>query len=255
MAKLPQLTKDEIEKMRKACRLAANTLVYIEKYIKPGISLNEIDQLVLDYTTTHGAKAAPLGYHGFPKAVCTSVNEVVCHGVPDDSKLKEGDIINVDVTPVLDGFYGDSSKTFLVGNVSDRARAITEAAFEAMWKGIEAITPMGTTGDIGFAIDKYVTRKGYTTVKEIGGHGIGKKFHDEPFVPSFGKKGKGDPLIPWRCITVEPMINESNKEIEEVDIPNSTIKWYQTSDRSLSAQFEHTVLVTDTGYEVLTVPE
>lgn len=255
MAKLPQLTKDEIEKMRKACRLAANTLVYIEKYIKPGISLNEIDQLVLDYTLTHGAKAAPLGYHGFPKAVCTSVNEVVCHGVPDDSKLKEGDIINVDVTPVLDGFYGDSSKTFLVGNVSDRARAITEAAFEAMWKGIEAITPMGTTGDIGFAIDKYVTRKGYTTVKEIGGHGIGKKFHDEPFVPSFGKKGKGDPLIPWRCITVEPMINESNKEIEEVDIPNSTIKWYQTSDRSLSAQFEHTVLVTDTGYEVLTVPE
>lgn len=255
MAKLPQLTKDEIEKMRKACRLAANTLVYIEKYVKPGVSLNEIDQLVLDYTLTHGAKAAPLGYHGFPKAVCTSVNEVVCHGVPDDSRLKEGDIINVDVTPVLDGFYGDSSKTFLVGKVSDRSRAITEAAFEAMWKGIEAITPMGTTGDIGFAIDKYVTRKGYTTVKEIGGHGIGKKFHDEPFVPSFGKKGKGDPLIPWRCITVEPMINESEKDIEEFDIPNSTIKWYRTSDRSLSAQFEHTVLVTDTGYEVLTVPD
>jgi methionyl aminopeptidase len=123
-----------------------------------------------------------------------------------------------------------------------------------MMKGIEAITPMGTTGDIGFAIDKYASRKGYTTVKEIGGHGIGRTFHDEPFVPSFGKKGKGSKLIPWRCFTVEPMINETTAPLNEHDIPNSSIKWYTTGDKTLSAQFEHTILVTDTGYEILTVP-
>lgn len=250
------LTKDEIKKMEKACRLAAETLVYIEKFVKPGVTTNEIDKIVHDFTLSKGAKSAPLGYHGFPKAVCTSVNEVVCHGVPGELILNAGDIVNVDVTPFLDGFYGDSSKTFFVGgrdNASARSIDIVDAAQKAMEIGIEAIRPNGYTGDIGFEINKYVTRKGYTAVKEIGGHGVGRKFHEEPFVPSFGKKGKGDRLVPWHCITVEPMLNEGTEHVVEHSIPNSSIKWYTTKDKKLSAQFEHTVLVTDSGYEILTL--
>lgn len=252
---MPQpLSLDEIKKMKKACQHAARTLEHVAAFIKPGITTDEIDQIVYDYTLSTGAKPAPLGYHGFPKSVCTSVNDVVCHGVPGDVKLVEGDIVNVDVTSLLDGFFGDTSATFYVGQVSDRARDLTECAREAMMKGIEAVRPRGTTGDIGFVIDKFVTRKGYWTVKEIGGHGIGKKFHDEPFVPSFGKKGKGDLLVPWTCITVEPMINETACELVEKAIPGSTVSWYVTADKTLSSQFEHTVLITDTGYEILTVP-
>ncbi len=247
------LSSEEILKMKKACRLAAETLAYIEKYIKPGVSTDEIDKIVHDYTLTKGAVPAPLGYHGFPKSVCTSVNQIVCHGVPDSTILKEGDIINVDVTPKLGGFYGDSSKTFMVGQVSERARNIVQAAHEAMMVGIEAITSKGFTGDIGFEINKFVTRKGYSAVKEIGGHGIGRVFHDEPFVPSFGKRGRGDKLVPFHCITVEPMINEGTEEVKEIAIPGSSIKYYETRDGKLSAQFEHTVLITDIGYEILTL--
>lgn len=254
MSKVEVLTKDEILMMKKACKLAARTLEYVEKFIKPGITTNEIDKIVHDYTLSNNAQPSPLGYHGFPKSVCTSINEVVCHGVPDETILKEGDIINVDVTSFLNGFHGDTSKTFFVGKVSDKAREITEVAYECMMKGIEEVSPKVKTGDIGFAIDKYATRKGYVTVKEIGGHGIGKKFHDEPFVPSFGKKGKGDPLYSWRCITVEPMINETSASLRELSIPQSQIKWYKTGDNTLSAQFEHTVLITDTGYDILTLP-
>ncbi len=247
------LNKDEIRKMERVCRLAAETLLYMDKYMRVGMTTNEVDQLVHDFTLSRGAKSAPLGYHGFPKAVCTSVNQVICHGVPDDYVLKEGDIVNVDVTPFMDGFYGDTSKTYIMGKASAEAQKIVEAAFQAMMRGIEAITPNGRTGDIGFEIDKFVTRKGYSTVKEIGGHGVGRKFHEEPFVPSFGKKGKGEKLVPFHCITVEPMINEGTDKVVEFDIPNSTIKYYHTQDGLLSAQFEHTVLVTDTGYEILTL--
>ncbi len=247
------LSFDEIKKMKKACRLAAETLVYIEKYLRPGMTTNEIDLLVHDYTLTHGALPAPLGYHGFPKSVCTSINQVVCHGIPDETILKEGDIINVDVTSKLDGFFGDTSRTFCIGDVSPAARDLVEAARMAMEKGIEAITPYGTTGDIGFEINKFVTRRGYTAVKEIGGHGVGRTFHDEPFVPSWGKKGKGERLVPFHCITVEPMVNQGREEVIEKAILGSTIKYYETKDQKLSAQFEHTVLVTDAGYEVLTL--
>ncbi len=247
------MTKDEIVQMKAACRLAAETLLYVAKYVKAGVTTNELDKIVNDYTLSKGATSAPLGYHGFPKSICTSINHVICHGVPDDTPIKDGDIINVDVTCLLNGFHGDTSRTFLIGDASENAKKLVEVARQAMEKGIEAITPNGFTGDIGFAIDKYVTRNGYTSVKEIGGHGIGRKFHDEPFVPSFGKKGRGDPLVPWRCITVEPMVNETSAEIVEFDIPNSTIKYYETADKTLSAQFEHTVLITDTGYEVLTL--
>ncbi len=254
LKKLSILSKDEIELMKKSCRLAARTLEHVKPYVKAGITTNEIDQIIHDYILSHGATPSPLGYHGYPKSSCTSVNSVVCHGVPDETLLREGDIINVDVTTFYQGFHGDTSATFMVGAVSDKARDITQVAFDCMMKGIEAIVPFGTTGDIGFAIDKYATRKGYTTVKDIGGHGIGRIFHDEPFIPSYGKKGKGPSLVPWRCFTVEPMVNETSASLEEYDIPHSSIKWYKTEDNTLSAQFEHTVLVTDTGYEILTVP-
>lgn len=248
------LSKDEIKKMERVCRLAAETLNYVEKYLRIGMTTDEIDKLVHDFTLTKGATPAPLGYHGFPKSVCTSPNEVICHGLPGPEVLKDGDIINVDVTPKLDGFYGDSSRTFMIGNVSPEARDLVETAKLAMEKGIEAIVPKGTTGDIGFATNKVVTRKGYTAIKEIGGHGVGRVFHTEPFVPSWGKRGKGETLVPFHCITVEPMVNAGTDEFIEHDIPGSSIKWYTTLDKKLSAQFEHTVLVTDTGYEILTLP-
>ncbi len=248
------LSKDEIVLMKKSCQLAARTLEYVKPYVKSGATTDDLDKIVHDFILRHGAKPSPLGYHGYPKSVCTSLNSVVCHGVPDNTLIKDGDIINVDVTCYLEGFHGDTSATFMVGAVSEKAKDITNVAYECMMKGIEAITPLGTTGDIGFAIDKHATRKGYTTVKEIGGHGIGRTFHDEPFVPSFGKKGKGSKLIPWRCLTVEPMINETSVPLKEFDIPNSSIKWYSTGDNTLSAQFEHTVLITDTGYDILTLP-
>jgi methionyl aminopeptidase len=246
---------DEIPKMRAACRLAAETLRYAAQYVKPGVTTNEIDRIVHEYTLAHKATPAPLGYHGFPKSVCTSINGVICHGVPDDTVLKEGDIVNVDVTPVLDGFYGDTSATFLVGEVSPAARDIADCAEKAMWKGIEEVRPFGTTGDIGFAINKYVTKRGYHVVREIGGHGVGKKFHDDPFVPSYGKKGRGDKLPAWCCITVEPMVNATAVPLVEKAIPGSSIRYYETGDKTLSAQFEHTILVTDKGYEVLTLLE
>ncbi len=239
--------------MTRACRLAAETLNHIEKYLKIGQTTEEINQIVHDYTLRNGAVPAPLGYKGFPKSVCTSVNSVICHGVPDAvTVLKDGDIINVDVTCKLDGFFGDTSRTFLIGNVSETAKDLVQTAHQAMMKGIEAITPAGTTGDIGFEIQKFITRKGYTAVREIGGHGVGRNFHEEPFVPSYGKRGKLDRLVPFHCITVEPMVNQGTEEIIEYDIPGSLIKYYLTADGLLSAQFEHTVLVTDTGYEILT---
>jgi len=167
-------------------------------------------------------------------------------------------MVNVDVTCIKEGFHGDTSKTFFVGEVSQRAQDLTNCAFQAMQKGIEAIRPNGTTGDIGFAIGRFVTRQGFYPVREIGGHGIGRKFHDDPFVPSFGKKGKGDILPPWSCITVEPMVNELSEGIQEFSIPGSSVKYYHTVDQGLSAQFEHTVLVRDgkegVNYEILTLP-
>ena len=245
-------TADDIRHMEKVCRLAAETLYHTAKFVRPGITTNELDKIAHDFTLSHDARPAPLGYNGYPKSICTSVNDIVCHGVPGPYALKEGDIINIDVTCYKYGFHGDTSATFFVGEVSEAAKRITEAAKEAMERGIEAVQPFATTGDIGFAINKYVTKRGYHIVREIGGHGIGREFHEEPFVPSFGKKGRGEKLLPWGTITVEPMINETAAPIVELPIPNSTIKWYATSDKSLSAQFEHTVLITDKGHEVLT---
>ncbi|MCY4512709.1 MAG: type I methionyl aminopeptidase [Bdellovibrionales bacterium] len=250
------LSPEEIPLMRSACRLAARLLEYIEPYIQPGVTTNRLDQLCYEYILDHKATPAPLGYMGFPKSICTSVNDCICHGVPDTRPLQEGDMVNVDVTCIKEGFHGDTSKTFFVGEVSQRVKDLTNCAFQAMQKGIEAIKPHGTTGDIGFAVGRFVTRQGFFPVREIGGHGIGKKFHDDPFVPSVGKKGKGDILPPWSCITVEPMVNELSEGIRELSIPGSSVKYYHTVDQGLSAQFEHTVLVRDgaegVNYEILT---
>lgn len=247
------LTKDEIRKMEFVCRLAARTLNHAGRFVRPGISTNELDKIVYDYTLSNNANPACLGYHGYPKTICTSVNQVICHGLPNETILKEGDIINIDVTSEKDGFFGDCSATFFVGQVSAEAQKLVEVAREARDRGIEVIKPQATTGDIGFVTEKFVTRQGYTCVREIGGHGIGKKFHMEPFVPAYGKKGRGDVLIPWQCLTVEPMVNQGLPDIKEFSIPNSEIKYYETIDGQLSAQFEHTILVTDTGYEILTL--
>ena len=252
------LSPEEIPLMRASCQLAAQVLVFIKEHVQPGVSTLKLDQLCHEFILDHKAQPAPLNYQGFPKSICTSVNDCICHGVPNKSVLKEGDIINIDVTCIKEGFYGDTSKTFFVGEVSQVAKDLTDCAFQAMHKGILAIRPKGWTGDIGFAIEKYSTRKGFFPVREIGGHGIGRVFHDDPFVPSVGKKGKGDQLQAWSCITVEPMINQNNPYIKEYGIPNSSVKYYQTIDKSLSAQFEHTVLIKDElsqePYEILTLP-
>jgi len=243
---------NEIRLMEEVCQLAARTLDHVKGFIKPGVTTNELDQIVYDYTLTHRAQPAPLNYKGFPKSICTSVNSCICHGVPNNVPLQVGDILNVDVTSLKNGFFGDTSATFFVGQVSDKARKITEVAEQAMYRGIDVVRPYGTTGDIGFAVNRYVTKKGYYPVRETGGHGIGKQFHSDPFVPSYGKKGRGEKLIPFTCITVEPMINETSAPIKELPIPNSSIKYYETGDGALSAQFEHTILITDRSYEILT---
>lgn len=247
-------TANDIRLMTEACQLAARTLDHVAKYVKAGVTTNELDQIVYDYTMSHEATPAPLNYKGYPKSICTSVNDCICHGLPDDTPLKDGDIVNVDVTTIKHGFHGDTSRTFIIGDVPSSTAHLVDSAKKAMERGIEAIEPGGTTGDIGFAINKFVTRKGFYVVEEIGGHGIGRNFHEDPFVPSFGKKGRGDRLLTWGTITVEPMLNETSVPIREFDIPKSEIKYYLTGDQSLSAQFEHTVLITDTGYEILTLP-
>jgi methionyl aminopeptidase len=246
------LAANEIRKMERVGQLAAKALAHVGRYVKPGISTNELNQIAHDYALLNECVPAPLNYHGFPKSICTSVNHCVCHGVPDATILKDGDIINIDVTLIKDGFHGDTSAMFFVGEVSDKAKDICNAAYEGMLKGIEQVRAGATTGDIGFAINKYVTKRGYWVVREIGGHGIGQVFHDDPWVPSYGKKGKGDKLPPWICLTVEPMVNESSAPIKEYPIANSSIKFYETGDGSLSAQYEHTVLVTDSGHQILT---
>ena len=255
MSYMIPLTENEIPLMRSAGRLAAYVLSETGKMVKPGISTKALDKIVHELTLSQGAVSAPLGYRGYPKSVCTSVNHCICHGVPDDYVLKEGDIINIDVTCIKEGFHGDTSRTFYVGEVSEKAKTITNCAYKAMLKGIEQVKAGNTTGDIGFAINKYVTRKGFYPVLEIGGHGIGKNFHEEPFVPSHGKKGKGEILRAGCCITVEPMINETGAPIKEFGIPDSEIKYYETSDASLSAQFEHTVLIQEGACEILTLSE
>lgn len=246
-----------IEGMRVACRLASELLDYLTPFVKPGVTTNEIDRLTYDYMTqVQGTIPATLGYGPpnyppYPKSLCTSVNHQVCHGIPNDKPLKKGDIVNLDVTGIKDGWHGDSSRMFMVGQVSIAARRLCQITYEAMWQGIMRVKPGAHLGDIGFAIQTYAEKHGFSVVHEFCGHGIGNKFHEDPQVLHYGRPGTLEELKPGMTFTIEPMLNAGKRDIK--DGPEKDGWSIVTRDHSLSAQWEHTVLVTPTGYEVLTL--
>lgn len=243
------LSKREIEQMRKAGALAAKLLEYLEPFVQPGVSTQKLNDLAEEWTQKHGAVSAPLGYHGFPKSICTSINHVVCHGIPNEKQiLKEGDIINIDVTPILDGYYGDTSKTYCVGEVSPVAKKLVEVTEKCLYLAIAEVKPGNRIGDIGAAIQEYAEAEGFSVVRDFVGHGIGKIFHTAPQVPHYGTRGKGKKLRPGMVFTIEPMINEGGWETKILEDGWTAI----TIDGKLSAQFEHTLAVTETGVEILT---
>ena len=241
--------------MRVAGRLAAEVLDYLAPLIKPGITTNEIDRLAHDYMVNvqHTIPAplnyAPNGYKPYPKSICTSINHQVCHGIPSDKVLKKGDIVNVDITVIKDGWHGDTSRMFVVGEASIAAKRLCQVTFEAMWHGILQVKPGAHLGDIGWAIQKFAEGHGYSVVREFCGHGIGRGFHEEPQVLHYGRPGTLDALVPGMIFTIESMINAGRRDIKELGDGWTIV----TRDHSLSAQWEHTVLVTQTGYEVLTL--
>ena len=246
---------DEIDKMRVAGKLAAEVLDYITPFVKPGITTGELDRLCHDYMVNvqHTVPAplnyAPPGYTPYPRSICTSVNHVVCHGVPGDKKLKSGDIINLDITVIKDGYHGDTSRMFYIGEPSIQAKRLCEVTYQCMWRGIEAVKPGAHLGDVGYAIQYHAESHGYSVVREFCGHGIGQQFHEEPQVLHYGRPGTGLPLTPGMTFTIEPMINAGKPGIRQLNDGWTIV----TKDHSLSAQWEHTVLVTETGYEVLTI--
>ncbi|OOZ37073.1 type I methionyl aminopeptidase [Solemya velesiana gill symbiont] len=243
-------TADEIEKMRVAGRLAADVLDMIEPHVKPGITTDELNQLCHDYIVNEQkAIPAPLNYRGFPKSICTSINHQVCHGIPGTKKLKNGDAVNIDITVIKDGFHGDTSKMFFVGEPSILARRLVKVANEALWTGIRMVRPGATLGDIGQAIQRHVEAHNYAVVREYCGHGIGRDFHEDPQVLHYGTAGNGLELQAGMCFTIEPMINAGKRQVKLLPDGWTVV----TKDRSLSAQWEHTLLVTDDGYEVLTL--
>ena len=248
-------TPEEIEKMRVAGRLASEVLDYITPYVKPGVTTGELDKLCHDYMVdVQGTIPAPLNYTPpghvpYPKSICTSVNHQVCHGVPSDKVLKNGDVVNLDITVIKDVWHGDTSRMFMVGEVSIQARRLIQITYESMWVGIAQVKPGATLGDIGAAIQKHAEGHGYSVVREFCGHGIGNKFHEDPQVLHYGKPGTGMKLQPGMTFTIEPMINAGKKDIRQLGDGWTIV----TKDHSLSAQWEHTVLVTGNGFEVLTV--
>lgn len=252
MSKLSIKSADEIEKMRTAGRLAASVLDMIGEHVKIGITTDELNSICHDFIVNElNAIPAPLNYRGFPKSICTSINNVVCHGIPGPRVLKKGDIINIDVTVIKDDFHGDTSRMYFVGKPSIKASRLSRICYEAMMCGIETIKPGTRLGDLGSAVQKHAESHGYSVVREYCGHGIGRRFHEEPHILHYGKPDTGMQLSPGMTFTVEPMINAGKKETRlQAD------RWtVVTSDGSLSAQWEHTVLVTETGYEILTHSE
>lgn len=252
----PRLGPAEIEEMRAAGRFAAELLDAVAERVRPGVSTGELDRLVESLTRARGARSAPHGYRSagappFPGHCCTSVNDVVCHGIPDDARvLRDGDIVNVDVTPVLGGFHGDTSRTFAVGDsVSPRARQLIADARRALWLGIRAVLPGARTGDIGHAIASFAESRGYGVVREFTGHGVGRQFHTAPTIYHYGRPGAGEPLLPGMTFTIEPMINLGHWRTQILGDGWTAV----TADGSLSAQWEHTLLVTEDGVEVLTL--
>ncbi len=242
-------TSQDFEGMRKAGLLASQTLDYITPFVKAGVSTGELDKLCHDFIVSHGAIPAPLGYRGFPKSVCTSVNHVVCHGIPGDKKLIDGDIMNLDVTVIVDGWHGDTSRMFSIGKAGIRAEKLINVTYEAMMRGIEVVRPGATLGDVGHAIQSFVEKNGFSVVRDFCGHGLGKIFHMPPSVVHFGKAGYGVELKEGMFFTIEPMVNAGKYPVKVLEDGWTAV----TRDRSLSAQFEHSLGVTATGYEIFTL--
>jgi len=243
-------TPEEQEKMRIAGRLAADVLDMITEYVVPGVTTEELDRICHDYiVNVQKAVPANVNYRGFPKTICTSVNHVVCHGIPNDKRLKAGDIVNIDVTVIRDGFHGDTSRMYFVGKPPAHAQRLAETCFEAMWRGIQTVRPGTRLGDIGHAIQTYVEQNNYSVVREYCGHGIGRIYHEDPQVLHYGEPGTGFELKAGMTFTVEPMVNAGKRHVRLLPDGWTVI----TKDHSLSAQWEHTVLVTDQGHEVLTL--
>jgi methionyl aminopeptidase len=241
-------TTEQVEGIRRACQLSVAILDSLADRVVPGITTADIDRWVVEATAAAGARAATLGYKGFPRSCCTSINEVVCHGIPGDRVLREGDILNVDVTSVLDGYYGDTSRMYLVGEVAPEARRLVEVTRQCLDLGVAQVRPLATLGDVGAAIQRHAESHGFSVVREFGGHGVGLAFHEEPHVPHTGRPGTGLPLAPGMVFTIEPMINAGGLQVELLRDGWTAV----TKDRSLSAQFEHTVAVTERGVDVLT---
>jgi methionyl aminopeptidase len=243
-------TPDEQDKMRVAGRLAADVLDMIGAHVGPGITTGELDQICHQYIVeTLDAIPAPLNYRGFPKSICTSLNHVVCHGIPGDRKLKAGDVLNIDITVIKDGFHGDTSRMFFVGKPGIQAKRLAKVAFDAMWLGIEQVGPGKHLGDIGHAVQEHVEQHRFSVVREYCGHGIGRVFHEDPQVLHYGKAGTGMELKSGMTLTVEPMVNAGKRHVRLLPDGWTVV----TKDHALSAQWEHTVLVTDSGFEVLTL--
>jgi len=243
-------TPEEVEKMRIAGRLAAEVLRMIRPHVQPGVTTDELDRICHDYiVNVQQAIPAPLNYKGFPRSICTSVNHQVCHGIPGDKKLKKGDIVNIDITVIKDGYHGDTSKMFYIGEPSIQAKRLVQITHECMLKGIAMVRPGTRLGDIGHAIQQHAEAHGFSVVREYCGHGIGREFHEDPQVLHYGQPGTGMQLATGMTFTIEPMINAGKREVKLLP-DNWTVV---TRDHSLSAQWEHTVLVTDKGHEVLTL--
>lgn len=242
-------TTEEIEKMRVAGRLAAEVLQMIEQYVQAGISTEELDEICHNYIINEqNAIPAPLNYRGFPKSICTSINHVVCHGIPGKKKLKDGDIINIDITVIKDEFHGDTSKMFLVGDPSQRAKRLVQTTYDCLKIGIDMVKPGVQLGDIGHAIQQFAESHNYSVVREYCGHGIGREFHEDPQILHYGQKGTGMVLEEGMTFTIEPMVNAGKRHVKLLPDDWTVV----TKDRSLSAQWEHTILVTEFGHEVLT---
>ncbi len=241
--------KESFERTRVAGSIAAGALDEVAKIIKPGITTSEIDTLCYEYINDHGAYSAPLFYRGFPKSCCTSTNHIVCHGIPSDKVLKDGDILNVDVTAYKDGWHGDTSRMFEVGRISVKAKKLIEATYNSMMKGIKILKEDIHLGDIGSTIQSYVEDRGFSVVQDFCGHGIGETFHKEPSILHYGKKGTGEKIKAGMIFTIEPMINLGNYQTKVLNDGWTAV----TKDKSLSAQFEHTVGITKDGYEIFTL--
>ncbi|QCE33372.1 type I methionyl aminopeptidase [Acetobacteraceae bacterium] len=239
----------DFPKLRAAGRLAAETLDMIGEHVRPGITTGELDEIVATFIKEHGGISAPLNYRGFPKSCCISLNHVVCHGIPGDKVLQEGDILNIDVTPILDGWYGDSSRMYVAGKAPVKAKKLIKDTYEALMRGIEVVKPGATTGDIGHAIESYAKTKRLGVVEDFCGHGIGTVFHDSPNIMHFGQPGTGVKLVTGMVFTIEPMLNLGTARVKTLDDGWTAV----TRDRKLSAQFEHMLGVTEDGYEIFTL--